>query len=124
MRKIGNDKLIIQIKEIFAYLIENYDFQFDVVDLGNAIDKNGKFYFYGPVYCYYLWNDKVCINILELVQRQDFDIYITKKHSNDQSYIRKGIAVQNYLCYHWKELSVQIKQELKESGTIHGISIN
>ena len=109
-------------KKIFAFLIENYDFQFSVSDLGNAVDANGKFFFYGPIYCYSLWNGKGCINILELVQRQDFNIHITRELTQEQPIIRNGIAVENYLCYHWKELARQIKQELKENGTIYRVS--
>ena len=121
-KKIGNEKNKEEIQKIFDFLIENYDFQFSVADLGNAVDANGKFFFYGPVYCYSLWNGKVCINILELVQRQDFNIYITRELTQDQPIIRSGIAVENYLCYHWEELARQIKQELKENETIYGIS--
>lgn len=122
-KSICNNKDKAKIKEIFNFLLLDYGFEFHEANLGNAVDENGKFFFYGPVYCYSIYNDKVCINILELVQRHDYEIFITKGLTQDQPTIRRGTVVGAYYCYRWQEFANKIKQELEEKGTIYGIPV-
>ena len=50
----------------FNFLIERYDFKFKICNLGNMVNKKGEFVFYGPLNCYYFYNDNVCINFINL----------------------------------------------------------
>jgi len=120
-RSICRSKDEAEIKKNFDFLISEYNFEFRKAELGDAVDASGRFFFYGPVYSYALWNGKVCINFLELVQRQDYNIYITKELTQDQPTIRSGVAVETYYCYHWEMFADKIKQELEEHGTICGV---
>lgn len=108
----------------FDFLFKDYGFKLEKIDLGNAIDENGKFFFYGPVYCYYIYNDDVCINILNLVQRQDYNIYITKNKSDDQTYIRKGVSVEGEYAYNIGLFATYIKASIESTGEIYGFKIN
>ena len=110
--------------ERFDFLFKDYGFKLEKIDLGNAIDENGKFFFYGPVYCYYIYNDDVCINILNLVQRQDYNIYITKNKSDDQTYIRKGVSVEGEYAYNIGLFATYIKASIESTGEIYGFKIN
>ena len=121
-RSICRSKDEAEIKRLFVFLISEHNFEFSKAELGDAVDASGRFFFYGPVYSYALWNGKVCINILELVQRQDYNIYITKELTQHQPTIRSGIAVDGYDCYHWEAFAAKIKKELEEKGTICGVS--
>lgn len=120
LRKTYSEKLL----ERFDFLFNEYGFKLEKIDLGNAIDENGKFFFYGPVYCYYIYNDDVCINILNLVQRQDYNIYITKYKSNDQTYIRKGISVEGEYAYNIGLFATYIKMNIESTGEVYGYKIN
>ena len=117
------DKTELKIKEIFNFLFAEYDFSFAKINLGNLVDKEGNLIFYGPLYAYQIYNDNLCINIVNLVQRQDYDIYITKKPENDQHHIFKGFRLSSYLAYHLQEFAIEIKSELLNSGTICGKKI-
>ena len=84
------DKTELRIKELFQFLFDDYGFSYAKTDLGNLVDKSGKIIFYGPLDAYQLYNENLCINIVKLVQRGDYDIYITEKASDDQHYIFDG----------------------------------
>lgn len=115
------DELLIS--QCFDFLFKKYHFSFAKNDLGNAVDQNGNFFFYGPVYCYSIYNSDICISILKLVQRQEYDIYITKDFSLDQSYIRGGVSVEDEYCYNWYLFSKHLKDELLETGNLFGFKI-
>lgn len=82
-----------RMKEWFSFLLVDYGFRFAKANLGDAVDKDGKFFFYGPVEAYYIYNKNVCINILYLTQRDEYEIYITDSYINDQIYIRNGTRI-------------------------------
>jgi hypothetical protein len=108
----------------FSFLLTEYGFRFDKPELGDMVDENGKRWFYGPYNCYYFYNDQVCVNFMNLVQRQDWNVYITNEVLSDQNLIKKGKAVPGNLCYNWSLLASAIREELAESQTILGIRIN
>ena len=112
-----------KIMKHFSFMLTEYKFKFDKLELGDMVDENGKRWFYGPYNCYYLYNDKVCINFLHLVQRQDWNVYITQGVLSDQNLIKKGVEVPGRLCYNWPQLASEIKEELKKSNSIFGIQI-
>ena len=93
------DKTELRIKELFQFLFDDYGFSYAKTDLGKLVDKSGKIIFYGPLYAYQLYNENLCINIVKLVQRGDYDIYITEKASDDQHYIFDGIHLPSNLAY-------------------------
>lgn len=116
------DQTELKIKDLFCFLFEDYGFSFVKVDLGDLVDQSGKRLFYGPLNAYQLFNDRLCINIVNLVQRGDFDIYITKKQSTDQHYIFHGLSLP-HLAYDLPLFASQIKSELLNSKTIFGKDI-
>ena len=107
----------------FTFLLTDYKFKFDKLELGDMVDETGKRWFYGPYNCYYFYNDKVCINFVNLVQRQDWDVYITEEVLSDQNLIRKGKKVPTELCYNWSLLASAIKDEAANSNSIFGINL-
>ena len=117
------DKIEIEIKKLFQFLIDDYGFTFAKTDLGNLVDKSGKLIFYGPIYAYQLYNNNLCINIVNLVQRGDYDIYITEKYSNDQHYIFDGLKLPSYLAYNRQKFANEKKAELLNTRTIFGKDI-
>jgi len=60
---------------------------------------------------------------VNLVQRGDYDVYITEKCSNDQHYIFDGLQIPSYLAYHHQEFANEIKAELLNTRTIFGKDI-
>ena len=113
-----NQKMRIQKK--FGFLINDYGFKFDETNLGNLIDDDGELVFYGPLICYYFYNENICLNFMYLVQRQDWYISITKKVSNDQIYISKGYKVEEQYCYNFGLLAAVIKSDIIENNEIFG----
>jgi len=114
----------INLMKYFAFLLTDYKFKFDKHELGDMVDETGKRWFYGPYNCYYFYNDKVCINFMNLVQRQDWDVYITEEVLSDQNLIRKGKKVPTELCYNWSLFASTIKDEAAKSNSILGIKFN
>ena len=112
-----------KIKELFQFMFDNYGFSFDKVNLGNLVDKDGNLIFYGPLYAYQIFNNNLCINIVNLVQRGDYDIYITEKQTFDQHYIFDGLKLPSKLAYDLPLFSNQIKTELLSCKTIFGKDI-
>ena len=114
------DETELKIKDLFQFLFDDYGFSYVKTDLGDLVDKNGKLIFYGPLYAYQIYNDNLCINIVNLVQRADYDIYITEKQSVDQHYIFDGMSLPSHLAYDLPLFARQIKTELLNSKTIFG----
>ncbi len=121
--KPAADKTELRIKELFCFLFDDFGFSYIKTDLGNLVDKNGKLIFYGPLYAYQIYNDNLCINFVNLVQRADYDLYITEKQSVDQQYIFDGIHLPSNLAYNLPLFASQIKVELLNSKTIFGRQI-
>ena len=121
--RTSEDKTEKTLKSLFDFLLNDYGFHFAKGDLGNAVDKSGKFFFYGPLNAYYIYNKNVCINVLYLVQRQDYYIYITDTHKEDQIYIKNGIAVSDDLAYDLKRFADEVKHGVVNCGEIYGRKI-
>ncbi len=113
-----------KLMKYFTFLLTEYNFRFDKLELGDMVDETGKLWFYGPYNCYYFYNDKVCINFMNLVQRQDWYIYITKEVLDDQNLISNGKEVPRELWYNWTKLASVIKEELSKSNSLFGIPLN
>ena len=109
-----------RLKHYFAFLFDDYGFVLKKHELGNAVDKNGKFFFYGPLTAYCMYNDDVCLNILYLAQRQDYDLYITEKYDPDQIYIRNGFWVDTSDVGNFRVLSENVKRDFTTKGEIYG----
>lgn len=114
----------INLMKYFTFLLTDYKFKFDKLELGDMVDENGKRWFYGPYNCYYFYNEKVCINFMNLVQRQDWNVYITNEVLSNQNLIKKGKEVPGMLCYNWSLFASTIKEELANSQSIFGIKIS
>lgn len=117
------DKTELKIKELFQFLLDDYGLSYIKTDLGDLVDKNGKIIFYGPLNAYQIYNDNLCINIVNLVQRGDYDIYITEIASDDQHYIFDGMHLPSNLAYNLPLFASQVKSELLNGKTIFGKSI-
>ena len=113
-----------RLMKYFSFLLTEYQFKFDKLELGDMVDENGKLWFYGPYNCYYFYNDKVCINFINLVQRQDWEVYITHEVLSDQNLIKKGEEVPGKLCYNWVLLASVMKEELAKNNSILGIQLD
>ena len=113
-----------RLMKYFSFLLTEYQFKFDKLELGDMVDENGKLWFYGPYNCYYFYNDKVCINFMNLVQRQDWNVYITHEVLSDQNLIKKGKELPGKLCYNWLLLASVMKEELAKNNSILGIQLD
>ena len=60
---------------------------------------------------------------MNLVQRQDWYITITKEFSNNQTYISKGQQIDSKYYYNWELLASVIKNDIEENNEIFGNSI-
>lgn len=107
-----------------SFLLSEYNFKFDKYNLGDLVNENGKIWYYGPYNCYYFYNGNLCISILNLTQRQDWNIYINTEVLSDQNLIKKGKELPAELCYNLPLLAKVIKEELAASRSIFGISID
>lgn len=120
MFRIHEDRIEEVIKELFRFLLDDYGFYFAKSSLGDAVDQNGEFFFYGPLDAYCIYNERLCINVLYLVQRQEYDIYITDAYKADQIYIRNGIQVSNCQAYDLSSFAAEVKNSVVNSGEIYG----
>ena len=118
------DKTEENLRKLFSFLLNDYDFNFSKEIIENATDKNGKFFFHGPLNLYQFYNENACINILHLVQRDDYNVYITDKKSTDQTYIRNGVEVPYKLAYDPALLAKEIEQSVLNCGEIFGHKIH
>lgn len=108
----------------FTFLLTDHKFKFDKLELGDMVDENGKRIFYGPFNCYYFYNDRICINFMNLVQRQDWYVYITEEVLSDQNLICKGKKVPDELCYNWSLFATALKHEIERNNSIFDIQLN
>lgn len=118
--RLRTDPMENRLRRIFYFLLNDYGFHFDKSDLGNVVNKDGEFVFYGPLLAYCLYNDNICFNILLLVQRQDCEIYITESHKNDQIYIRNGTRVSDVLAYDLDRFAVEVKNAIINGVEFYG----
>ena len=72
----------------------------------------------------YFYNEKICINFIHLVQRQDWEVYITNEVLLDQTLIRKGEKVRTDLCNNWSLFASIIKDEIINNNSIFNIKLN
>lgn len=121
--KPAPDKVEERVRELFDFLLKNYGFLYSKENLGNAMDKNGKFIFYGPLTAYQFYNNNVCINILHLVQRDDYNVYITNKKSTDQAFIINGTEVPACLAYNLPLFAKKIEESILSCGELYGYRI-
>lgn len=104
----------------FDFLLNDCGFLYSKEDLGNATDKRGRFSFYGPLYAYQFYNDGACINILYLVQRQEYDVYVTAEKSANQIYIRNGTEIPSELAYNLPLLAKKINDSILNNTEFYG----
>ena len=117
------DKIEERLLALFDFLLNNYGFSYSKEELGNAVDKDGKFFFYGPLNAYQFYNKEICISILHLAQRDDYNVYITDKKSDDQVYIKNGIEMPSYLAYDLPLFAKEIKESILNYGELYGYKI-
>ena len=114
------DKIEERLLSLFDFLLNTYGFSYSKEELGNAVDKNGKFIFYGPLNAYQFYNENLCINILHLVQRDDYNVYITDKKSANQVFIKNGTEIPSELAYNLSSLADEVKQAVLNRLKWHG----
>jgi len=114
------DKIEERLLSLFDFLLNTYGFSYSKEELGNAVDKSGKFIFYGPLNAYQFYNENLCINILHLLQRDDYNVYITDKKSADQVFIKNGTEIPSELAYNLPSLADEIKQVVLSHCEWHG----
>lgn len=119
-RKSVPDKVEEEIQSIFSFLFRHYGFSYTKHNLGNLVDANGKLIFYGPLNAYCIYNSDVCINILHLVQRDDYWIRITQECKSDQTYIRNGTPVSDIFAYHLDQFALEIRKSIESANEIYG----
>ena len=109
--------------ERLSFLVKEYNFKFDKIDFGDMRNENGKLWFCGPFNCCSFYNKNVYINFMNLVQRQDWYITITRELSNDHTNISKGQKIGNEYEYNWELFASIIKNDIENNGKIFGNSI-
>ena len=77
--KSDADRIEERLLKLFDFLLRDHGFAYAKEELGDAVDKNGKFVFYGPMIAYQFYKDKICISILHLAQRDEYNVYILYK---------------------------------------------
>lgn len=112
------------LKEKLGFLCTDYNFNFTSFEFEKLLDENGRFWFYGPVYVYCFYRDNICINIVELVQRQDLWIKITDECRKDIRYIEGGLADKKNNIYNLEQYAAALRSEASTKRTIYGIKIN
>lgn len=121
--KPTHDKTEERLLALFDFLLINYSFSYSKEALGDAVDKEGNFIFYGPLNAYQFYNKNICISILHLVQRDDYNVYITEKKSDDQVYIINGVEVPSYLAYNLPLFAKEVKETLLNCRELYGHKI-
>lgn len=112
-----------RIQRLFGFLLEEKGFRLAVNNLGDAVDAKGRFFFYGPVIAYCLYCDTVCINILHLVQRDDYSIYVTKAFQPDQIYMRNGVPVPERLAYDLDSFADEVCTAMRSGDGLYGFPV-
>lgn len=124
MFNTSHDQTEENLQKLFDFLLNDYGFKFSKEMLEDATDKNGKFFFHGPLNLYQFYNENACINILHLVQRDDYNVYVTDKKSTDQTYIRNGVEAPSGLAYDHALLAKEIEKSVFNRGEIFGYKIH
>ena len=114
------DKVEDRLLSLFDFLLNTYGFSYSKEGLGNAVDKSGKFIFYGPLNAYQFYNEKLCLNILHLVQRDDYNVYITDKKSSDQVLIINGTEIPSELAYNLPLLAEEVNYAVSNHSELYG----
>lgn len=117
------NKIEEQLLVLFAFLLNNYGFSYSKEELGDAVDKSGKLIFYGPLNAYQFYNENICISILHLVQRDDYNVYITDKKSVDQVFIINGTELPSKLAYNLPLLAKEIEHSISNHGELYGYRV-
>ena len=114
------DPVETQLLELFDFLLSEHGFVYSKAELGNAVDENGKFVFYGPLTAYQFCSERVCMTITHLVQRDDFCVYITERKSTDQVYLQQGTPVPSRLAYDFPALAAEIRDSVTARRELFG----
>ena len=117
------DKVEERLLTVFDFLLRNYGFRYSKEELGNAVDKDGKLIFYGPFNAYQLYNDNICISILHLVQRDEYDVYVSNEKTADQVLIIKGTQLPSDLAYNFSLLAMEIKLAISNNREFYGYKL-
>lgn len=64
----------------------------------------------------FFYNDKICITFMNLIQRENWNIYINDKVLFDQNLVTKGKAIPSNLRYDMPLLATQIKKNFQKKG--------
>lgn len=102
----------------FGFLIDVYGFHYCKTDLGNYVDENGKLLFYGPYTAYSFYSDSICLNILYLEQREDYNVTITNTYQADAKYLQNGTPVSDYYAYHLDEFADRIREAMMHNEAL------
>lgn len=114
-----------RLRTLFDFMLRDHGFQFARNELGDVRDPNtGKRVFYGPYNAYSIYNQSICINILHLVQRDDYEIFITDTYRADQRYIHSGRREDSRFAYHLDLYAAQIREAIEGSGELYGAVIS
>lgn len=136
----GGGNLAVQIKEIFRFMLIEYGFKYKHNTFKTAVNKNNKFWFYGPVEAYSFYNEEGCLTIFRLVQRDEWNLSVSRKYSNEQATLRDEIydedgfillnrslneenRYSNRIDYLIK-LSEMFKRQLGKTDAILGIKVS
>ena len=117
------DKVEERLLTVFDFLLRNYGFRYSKEELGNAVDKDGKLIFYGPFNAYQFYNDNICISILHLVQRDEYDVYVSNEKTADQVLIIKGTQLPSDLAYNFSLLAMEIKLAISNNREFYGYKL-
>ena len=118
--KPAPDMIEERLLSLFDFLLNTYGFSYSKEELGNAVDKSGNFIFYGPLNAYQFYNENFCINVLHLVQRDDYNVYITDIKSADQVFIINGIEVSSELAYNLPLFAEEVKKAVTNHSVLCG----
>ena len=121
--KPSPDQIEERLLALFDFLLDTYGFSYSKEELGNAVDQHGKFVFYGPLNAYKIYNENSCINILHLVQRDDYTVYITEKKSADQVCIIKGVEIPSELAYNLPLLAEEVRKAVANHTELYGFRL-
>lgn len=108
-------------KEHFGYLFNEYGFEFKMDKFKSAFTKEGKFFYHGPVHAYSLYNDKMCITFVYLMQRQEWDVYLNDVYTKSQTKIRSGKYL-NEGFGNLKTINNSVSSKYKKYGYIYAIA--
>ena len=121
-RKI--DPLEERLRMLFGFLLEEYGFQFSRNELGDARDpKSGKLVFYGPYNAYSFYRRGLCIHILHLVQRDDYEIFVTDEYRPAQAYICSGRKEDSKFAYHLEDYAAFLRERIQQDRALYGIKV-